>query len=155
MISMNRIIVPIDFSEYSKKALRYAVEFARRYTAEIVLVYVVEPVVYPADFSFGQVAVPSMERELFERGEEQLKKLIATEVGDAVTARSQVRSGKPFVEIIACATEENADLIIIATHGHTGIEHVLFGSTAEKVVRKAPCPVLTLRDKERDFVVTA
>jgi nucleotide-binding universal stress UspA family protein len=153
MISMKRILVPIDFSEYSKKALRYAVAFARNFQSEIVLVYVVEPVVYPADFSFGQVAVPSMERELFERGEEQLRKLIETEIRGELPARSMVRSGKPFVEIIRAAAEEDVDLVIIATHGHGGIEHVLFGSTAEKVVRKAPCPVLTVREKEKDFVL--
>jgi len=153
MIDMNKIIVPIDFSEFSKKALRYAVEFARQWNAEIILVYVVEPVIYPADFSFGQVAIPSMESELRERGKEQLDKLIASDVVGAVRARGLVRGGKPFVEIIHAAMEENADLIIIATHGHSGIEHALFGSTAEKVVRKAPCPVLSIRSSEKEFIM--
>jgi len=153
MPQITRIVVPIDFSEYSKKAFRYAIDFARSFRAEMVLVYVVEPIVYPADFSFGQVALPSMERELLQRGEEQLKNLIDKEVPDGIAARSIVRSGKPFVEIIQVAKEENAELIIIATHGHSGIEHVLFGSTAEKVVRKAPCPVLSIRSPERDFVM--
>lgn len=152
MIDMKRIIVPIDFSDYSKKALRYAVEFARQFSAEIILIYVVEPVIYPADFSFGQVAIPSMENELRERGEEQLRKLIETEARQDIPARAFVRSGKPFAEINRLAKEEDADLIIIATHGHSGIEHVLFGSTAEKVVRKAPCPVMTVRDKEKEFI---
>ena len=153
MPQITRIIVPIDFSEYSKKAFRYAIDFAHTFRAEMVLVYVVEPIVYPADFSFGQVALPSMERELLERGEEQLKDLIAKEVPDGIVARTAVRSGKPFVEIIQAAKEESAELIIIATHGHSGIEHVLFGSTAEKVVRKAPCPVLSIRSPEREFVM--
>jgi nucleotide-binding universal stress UspA family protein len=153
MIDIKRIIVPIDFSEYSKKALRYAVEFARRFHAEIVLVYVVEPLVYPADFSIGQIAVPSMEQDFLQHGKEQLAHLVETVVADAVAARSIVRSGKPFVEIIRLAREEEADLIIIATHGHTGIEHALFGSTAEKVVRKAPCPVLSIRDPEKEFIL--
>jgi nucleotide-binding universal stress UspA family protein len=152
MIDMKRIIVPIDFSDYSKKALRYAVEFAKQFSAEIILVYVVEPVVYPADFSFGQVAIPSMENELRQRGEEQLAKLLENEAGRLIPSRAVVRSGKPFVEINMLAQEENADLIIIATHGHSGIEHVLFGSTAEKVVRKAHCPVLTVREKEKEFI---
>ena len=153
MIDMKRIIVPIDFSDYSKKALRYAVEFAKQFSAEIILVYVVEPVVYPADFSFGQVAIPSMENELRQRGEEQLAKLLENEAGHLIPSRAVVRSGKPFVEINLLAQEENADLIIIATHGHSGIEHVLFGSTAEKVVRKAHCPVLTVREKEKEFIL--
>jgi nucleotide-binding universal stress UspA family protein len=153
MPQITRIIVPIDFSEYSKKAFRYAVDFAQTFHAELVLVYVVEPIVYPADFSFGQVALPSMEHELFDRGQEQLATLIEKDVPKGIAARSVVRSGKPFVEIIEVAKEEHAELIIIATHGHSGIEHVLFGSTAEKVVRKAPCPVLSIRSPEREFVM--
>ncbi|MBN1446688.1 MAG: universal stress protein [Bacteroidetes bacterium] len=153
MPQITRIIVPIDFSEYSKKAFRYAIDFAQTFHAELVLVYVVEPIVYPADFSFGQVALPSMEHELFERGQEQLDTLIEKDVPQGIAARSVVRSGKPFVEIIDVAKEEHAELIIIATHGHSGIEHVLFGSTAEKVVRKAPCPVLSIRSPEREFVM--
>jgi nucleotide-binding universal stress UspA family protein len=64
---------------------------------------------------------------------------------------SLIKTGKPFVEIVETAIEEDIDLIIIATHGHTGIEHVLFGSTAEKVVRKAPCPVLTIREPIKGY----
>ena len=153
MPQIQRIVVPIDFSEYSKRAFRYAIDFAKTFGAEMILVYVVEPIVYPADFSFGQVALPSMERELQDRSSEQLSALIAKEVPEGMPARCVIRSGKPFVEIIQLAKEENADLIIIATHGHSGIEHVLFGSTAEKVVRKAPCPVLSIRSPEREFVM--
>ncbi len=153
MPQLKRIVVPIDFSEYSKKAFRYAIDFAKTFGAEMILVYVVEPIIYPADFSFGQVALPSMERELHDRSLEQLNALIQKEVPEGTAARCVIRSGKPFVEIIQVAKEEKADLIIIATHGHSGIEHVLFGSTAEKVVRKAPCPVLSLRSPEREFVM--
>jgi nucleotide-binding universal stress UspA family protein len=153
MPQISRIVVPIDFSEYSKKAFSYAVDFSRTFQAELILVYVVEPVIYPADFSFGQVALPSMERELHDRGRTQLESLIEHGVPEDVHARCLLRSGKPFVEIIQVAKEEDAQLIIIATHGHSGIEHALFGSTAEKVVRKAPCPVLSIRSPEREFVM--
>jgi len=153
MPQISRIVVPIDFSEYSKKAFGYAVDFAQTFRAELILVYVVEPVIYPADFSFGQVALPSMGRELHDRGKTQLESLIEKGVPDNVSARYLLRSGKPFVEIIKVAKEEDAQLIIIATHGHSGIEHALFGSTAEKVVRKAPCPVLSIRSPDREFVM--
>jgi len=153
MPQITRIVVPIDFSEYSKRAFRYAIDFAQTFGAEMILVYVVEPVIYPADFSFGQVALPSLERELHDRSLEQLNLLIKSEMPEGVSARCVIRSGKPFVEIIQVAKEEHADLIIIATHGHSGIEHVLFGSTAEKVVRKSSCPVLSLRSTEREFVM--
>jgi nucleotide-binding universal stress UspA family protein len=140
-----RILVPIDFSEHSKRALTRAVALATTFNAELSLIFVVETAIYPADFGFGQVTIPSVEREMTERGEAELKKLVASHVGDAVKAQTIVVGGKPFLEIIKTAEEEKTDLIIIATHGHTGVEHILFGSTAEKVVRKAPCDVLVVR----------
>lgn len=150
--SLKRILVPIDFSEHSKNALKYAVPFAKQFGAEIILVYVVEPTVYPADFSFGQFGYPDVEDEFRSRGEEELKNLIQKEIKKEVKAQKQVRTGKASVEILKVAQEKEIDLIIIATHGHSGVEHMLFGSTAEKVVRKAPCPVLSLRPEERDFI---
>lgn len=151
-IDLNRILVPIDFSGYSRKALQYAIPFARQFNASIDLIYVVEPTVYPADFSFGQVGFPAIEDELRKRGAEELDELLLHEIGRRVPARRAIRTGKAFYEINQYAREEKMDLIIIATHGHTGIEHALFGSTAEKVVRKAPCPVLVVRTEEREFV---
>jgi nucleotide-binding universal stress UspA family protein len=114
----------------------------------------VEPAIYPADFSFGQVGFPAVEDELRQRGAEELEGLIKREIGARVNARSCVRTGKAAYEIEQYAREESIDLIIIATHGHSGVEHVLFGSTAEKVVRHAPCPVLVVRMAEREFVKT-
>jgi nucleotide-binding universal stress UspA family protein len=146
------ILVPIDFSEYSKNALKYAVPFAKQFGAEIILIYVVEPTTYPADFSFGQFGFPNVEDEFRARGEEELSALMEKEIRNEVKASKQVRTGKAYLEIIKMAREKEVDLIIIATHGHSGVEHMLFGSTAEKVVRKAPCPVLSLRPDERDFI---
>jgi len=147
---VKKILVPIDFSEHSKNALQYAVSFAKKFQSELILIYVVEPTIYPADFSFGQVAVPSIEKELRERGTVELNQLVETQIAGVLPARAMVRTGKPFLEIIDTATEEEVDLIIIATHGHTGVEHILFGGTAEKVVRKAPCPVLIVRPVETE-----
>ncbi|MDI6804675.1 MAG: universal stress protein [Bacteroidota bacterium] len=152
IINLKKILVPIDFSDFSKNALKYAVPFAKQFGAEIILVYVVEPTIYPADFSFGQVGFPSMEAEIYKRGKTELDKLAEKEIQGIVQARTRVETGKPFVEINRVAKEEEVDLIIIATHGHTGVEHIIFGSTAEKVVRKAPCPVLSIRTPEHEFV---
>jgi universal stress protein A len=151
-IELQRILVPIDFSEYSKNALKYAIPFAQQFKASIDLIYVVEPTIYPADFSFGQIGFPNVEEELRTHGNEELLKLIKKEIGNKVPARKIVRTGKPFYEISQYAHEEDIDLIIIATHGHSGMEQILFGSTAEKVVRKAPCPVLVVRTGEHEFV---
>lgn len=146
---INRILVPIDFSEHSKNALKYAVPMAEQVGAALFLVYVVEPTVYPADLGFGQVVLPGMEEELRSKGAEELKGLIEREIGARVKASSCVRTGKPHQEILAEAAERMIDLIVMATHGHTGVEHMLFGSTAERIVRNAPCPVLTIRPARR------
>lgn len=151
MVQMKKILVPVDFSDYSKHALKYAVEFAKQFDAELILISVIEPMIYPADFSMGQVAIPATDQNLSERVEEELKNLDEKEIAGQVKSKRIIKSGKPFYEINETAREEDADLIIIATHGHTGVEHLLFGSTAEKVVRKAPCPVLTLREPLKGF----
>jgi nucleotide-binding universal stress UspA family protein len=150
-VSIKKVLVPIDFSDYSKSALKYAVNFAKSFSADITLVYVVEPIIYPPDFSMGQIAIPTVSTEWDERAQEELDKLAKTEISKDVKVKSIIKTGKPFVEIIETAKEEEIDLIIIATHGHSGVEHILFGSTAEKVVRKAPCPVLTLREPIKGF----
>jgi len=148
---IKKILVPIDFSDYSKSALKYAVSFAKLFNSEMVLIYVVEPVIYPPDFSMGQIAIPSVNTEWDKTAIEQLEKLSKSEIPGNIKVKTLVKTGKPFVEIIETAANENIDLIIIATHGHSGVEHILFGSTAEKVVRKAPCPVLTLREPIKGF----
>jgi nucleotide-binding universal stress UspA family protein len=148
---IKKILVPIDFSDYSKNALRYAVHIAKSFEAKMYLIYVVEPVIYPADFSMGQVAIPSLDADLQNRAEEELKNLASNFVDTSLQIETIIKTGKPFVEINETAKEIDADLIIMSTHGHTGVEHLLFGSTAEKVVRKAPCPVLTLREPIKGF----
>lgn len=147
---INNILVPIDFSDYSKNALKYAAQFAKEFNAKLYLIYVVEPIIYPTDFSMGQIAIPSADIDLHSRAEEELKKLSNT-IDSSLKTEIMIKTGKPFFEIIETAKEKDIDLIIIATHGHTGVEHLLFGSTAEKVVRKAPCPVLTLREPIKGF----
>jgi nucleotide-binding universal stress UspA family protein len=151
-IALRRILVPIDFSEHSKNALKYAIPFAEQFHASIDLIYVVEPTIYPADFSFGQIGFPNVEEELRSRGSNELENLIRKQIAKRVPAGKAVRTGKPFYEINQYAEEREIDLIIIATHGHSGVEHMLFGSTAEKVVRKAACPVLVVRTGEHEFI---
>jgi universal stress protein A len=144
-IRFKRILVPIDFSDYSKHALNYAISVATTFASELFLVYVVEPAVYPADLGFGQVTLPNIEQELAERGKSELEELVRTRVGATLRCTTVVRIGKPFQEIIQAARQEKVDLIVIATHGHTGVEHLIFGGTTEKVVKKAPCPVMIVR----------
>jgi nucleotide-binding universal stress UspA family protein len=144
-MTVRRILVPIDFSEHSKDALEYAVDLGSHFKAELILIYVVETVGYPADLGYGQVAIPQLEKEMTERGRKELQRLADTFIGEKLKVKLLVQVGRPFLEIIKTAKTDEVDMIIIATHGHTGVEHILFGSTAEKVVRKAHCPVLVVR----------
>jgi nucleotide-binding universal stress UspA family protein len=148
--TIKRILVPVDFSVHSKNALRYAITFAEQFDATLDLIYVVEQAVYPADLGFGQVVLPEVEEELQERGAGELEGLIDREIGNRVKATSVVRTGKPHQEILREAEKRNSDLIIVASHGHTGVEHILFGSTAMRIVRLAKCPVLTVRPTQED-----
>jgi nucleotide-binding universal stress UspA family protein len=152
-VSLKKILVPQDFSDYSLHALKYAITFAELFKSELIILHIVEPIVYPADFSFGQVSIPAMEEEIRKHSEEQLNELLSKEVPGTIKATPMIRVGKPFIEIVEVAKAESADLIVISSHGRTGMDHVLFGSTADKVVRKAPCPVLTISPHEHEFVV--
>lgn len=151
MDEITKILVPIDFSDYSKNALKYSVSMATKFSAKMYLIYVIEPMIYPADFSMGQIAVPAHDTDMSERARQELTSLANSEIHESIEFQIIIKSGKPFMEIIETASELNIDLIIISTHGHTGVEHLLFGSTAEKVVRKAPCPVLTIREPIKGF----
>lgn len=150
-LSIKKILVPIDFSDYSKSALKFASEFTKIFNAHLFLVYVIEPIFYPPDFSMGQIALPSVNFEVDKRAKEELDKLAQTELNHSLKISTFIKTGKPFIEIIELAKQENIDLIIISTHGHSSVEHILFGSTADKVVRKAPCPVLTVREPLKGF----
>jgi nucleotide-binding universal stress UspA family protein len=143
-----RILVPIDFSVHSKNALKYAVPLAEQFQASLRLVFVVEPTIYPADLGFGQVVLPGVEEELRQKAAEELNGLIEREIGTRVKAAASVRTGSPHREILDEAEEQDVDLIIVATHGHSGVEQILFGSTADRIVHHAHCPVLTVRPLE-------
>lgn len=150
-LNYQNILVPYDFSEYSKNSLEYAIDFCSFFKAKIYLIHVIEPVLYPADFSMGQIALPAIDAEFENKIKEEIDKVAKNFIGEKLQYETIVKTGKPFVEIIETASEINADLIIIATHGKSGVEQILFGSTAEKVVRKAPCPVLTIRNPVKGF----
>jgi universal stress protein A len=144
-LGIRSILVPIDFSVHSKNALKYAIPIAEKFRASLHLVYVVEPTIYPADLGFGQVVLPGVEDELREKGAEELETLIRKEIGKRVAASCAVRTGNPHQEILREAEERGVNMIVVATHGHSGVEHMLFGSTADRIVRNARCPVMTIR----------
>jgi len=146
------ILVPVDFSETAKKALQYAIQFAAGFDAEVVLLHVMEPYLVPPEMGYLPPQLAVNQQELEDSAREGLDKLCASEIGTRIRAQTKVRVGVPWVEIVSTAEETQADLIILATHGRTGLKHIFMGSVAERVVRHAPCPVLVVREKERDFI---
>ncbi|MBI3869831.1 MAG: universal stress protein [Verrucomicrobia bacterium] len=142
-LGIKSILVPIDFSDCSKKALQYALPLAKEHQASLTLLYVVPPV-YGAG-EYGGFDYAQWEAGMIAGGEKELAKLVVDGVRGEVPADTLVRAGSPAREIIETARSLPADLIVIATHGRTGLKHVLLGSVAERVVREAPCPVLVVR----------
>jgi universal stress protein A len=151
LFRLQRILVPTDFSDCSKKALRYAIAFARQFQAELILLHVV-PAGSPVGADFGLYEAPILEADLRAGGQQELAALCQREIRGEVLATPLVRTGRAAPEIVAAAKDSQIDLIILATHGRTGLQHVLLGSTTEEVVRHAPCPVLTVREQEHEFV---
>ncbi len=137
---IKRILFPTDFSEHAKYAFRYALDIARRFGADVYLVHVVH--------SFPEMR-PYNVRQLIDlmvkNAETSLRELLKTRKDHEVILRPVVRVGVEDMEITGLAQEEQIDLIVMGTHGRTGLGHALLGSVAERVVRRAPCPVLTVK----------
>lgn len=153
MIDLHRILVPTDFSKHSQNALRYAAAFAEKFGAELYLLHVVQDLALfiPEAVSVAPPIAPPIE-QLTAAVREALDRVLRESNLQGLTVHQEVREGTPFYEIIQAAKERDIDLIIMGTHGHGGLAHVLLGSVTEKVVRKAPCPVLTVRHPEHEFV---
>jgi universal stress protein A len=153
MIDLHRILVPTDFSKHSKNALMYAAAFAEKFGAEIHLLHVLQDlaVFLPDVVTAGPPLLPPID-QLSAGVRAALEQFIAENPLPKVTVQPAVREGTPFYEIVRFAKETDIDLIVMGTHGRGGLAHVLLGSVTEKVVRKAPCPVLTVRDPEHEFV---
>lgn len=151
MIDLKTILYPTDFSEFSANAEPYVIEFAKKFGAKVVLVHVVSVPAYAVSYEIAVDVVSlreTMEASAKKRIEETAKRLKA----EGIEVETVLRIGTSFVEIIEAARQHEAQLIILPTHGWGAVKHLLLGSTAEKVVRKAPCPVMTIRDPEHDFI---
>ncbi|MBM3264158.1 MAG: universal stress protein [candidate division Zixibacteria bacterium] len=152
-IQIKRILYPTDFSESSEHALTYALSFAEQYGAAVYLLHVIEPITAVPAIYFDPAMTFEDRPELEKNVEQLLNEAVPKEVKERIEIKPLIRRGAPFLEIIRTAREEEIDLIIIATHGRTGLAHMLLGSTAERVVQKAPCPVLSVKHPEHEFVM--
>jgi nucleotide-binding universal stress UspA family protein len=154
-VEIKKILFATDFSENSRWALKYALSFAQKYEAKLYILHVIQQPSYPlgmyAEISFD--AMDKFNRNLSEVTEKEMKQVCQTDLAGFTNYEAMILSGTPFLEIIRTAKEKEADLIVVGTHGRTGLDHVLFGSTAEKVVRKAPCPVVSVRLPGKEFVM--
>lgn len=146
-MGIRRILIPLDFSDDSLNALKYACELARPLGAELLILYVLEPIYFatPADVYATNTNLAMLMDEQRGVGSQQLARISAELTKKGQRARTVLKTGSPAHVIVDTAKTARADLIVMATHGRTGLAHLVMGSVAEKVVRTAACPVLTVR----------
>lgn len=149
---LKEVLVPTDFSECSKHALRYALAFARQFDARITLLSVMSD--SPTGFDFANAEYLANLDDRRKKYADELTKLAKKELG-GFRYETVVRAGRPDEEIVKAAFELDSDLIVISTHGSMGMVRAEIGSTAERVVRRARCPVLVVRQREREFAPPA
>lgn len=146
-----RILFATDFSESAGFALPYAVDLAQKYQANLHILHVVEPIVAPVDFAWGTYNYPDIEKQVKTYVDETMESIQQKDIPGGMDVKIHTLSGKPWREIVAFARDDEMDVIVIATHGLSGLSHAIYGSTAEKVIRKAHCPVLVIRHPEVKF----
>lgn len=145
-----KILCPVDFSQFTQEVINYALNLAKKYGAELHLMHVVPNMTYftPYESFLTPENLVAIEKNIQDEVERDFAKLLK---GNGVPTKTVIRTGVPFVEIIDYAKSESIDLIVMGTHGRSAIENILIGNVAEKVVRKSPCPVMTIRPKGKEF----
>jgi nucleotide-binding universal stress UspA family protein len=152
VIKLKKVLVPTDFSESARHALTYGISFAREYEAELTLLHVVENLTVGYASDLFPVPMAEVFQEISGYARTELAKLGTEARAKSITVEEVVIQGKPSAEIMRFARETEVDMIVLGTHGKGMLDQALFGSTTERVVRRAPCPVLTVRLAEHEFV---
>jgi nucleotide-binding universal stress UspA family protein len=150
-IETKRIVCPVDYSEFSESGLAYGLHMAKVFDAELLLLHVVEIPYVPSYGLAGEADLSVPIEKLESSARDEMESLVKRSKERHANTQGEVLTGTPFLEIINYARECAADLIVMGTHGRTGLSHMLIGSVAEKVVRKAPCPVLTVKHPDHAF----
>jgi nucleotide-binding universal stress UspA family protein len=150
-MQIKTILFPTDFSNGARAAMDHAASLAKDYQAKLVLLYVIQDISIAEWYIPSSLSVGDLVEDMQKSAWQEMDKWFAEVSKQVKDVEKMVVRGVPFVEIIRTAKEKSADLIVIGTHGRTGIDHMLFGSTAEKVVRKSSCPVLTVRIAGAEF----
>ncbi|KAF0249781.1 MAG: UspA domain-containing protein [bacterium] len=149
---IKNILVPIDFSEHSKKSLAYAMELATLYHAKLQLLHIIDTPIYPAFYVVDQLATTSIAVNIKTRVLDNLSTLLKGLGESKIVSETYAIEGRAAMDIARFATEHQSDLIVIATHGLTGVERFLLGSVTEKVVRIAKSPVFTVKPYGRQMI---
>jgi len=144
-VQVNKILVPIDVSDHSKKALAYASVIAKSYNACLQVLHIIEETLHPAFSVTGKSSIFDLVPGIKDDSRKRIEKMIREVITDKVKSDVFIKSGRAANDIIKFAEENSTDLIVIATHGLTGLEHMLLGSVTEKVVRMSRCPVFTVK----------
>jgi len=153
MIKLKKILYPTDFSRHSLAALPYAKDMAEKFGAELHVLHVVDSA-YQYWMAGGEdtAAVVMSENELMDSAQQQMDDFIEKNMSDYKSPMAvKLLPGRPFLEIIHYASDNEIDMIVIATHGHGALASMFMGSVTEKVLRKAPCPVMSIRHAEHKF----
>lgn len=145
MKDFKTILFANDFSETSEEVFDYALNMARKFDAKLLIVHVINEPVDLRGFYVPHISFENLEKEIAEGAEKMMEKFCRTKVKDFANFETFILTGIPYEEIMKKADEAQASLIVMGTHGRRGLDHMLFGSTAERVVRGAGCPVLTVR----------
>lgn len=145
MKPFEKILIAIDFSENSDYAFDYALTLARQFQAEMTIMHVINEPVDLRGFYVPHISFEQLEKEIEEGAEKMMEKFCQAKLAGFPNYKTAIISGIPYEEIIRKAEETGTSLIVLGTHGRTGLDHLIFGSTAERVVRSASCPVLTIR----------
>jgi nucleotide-binding universal stress UspA family protein len=154
MLTLKTVLVPTDFSEASESALRYGKAMAEAFGASLHVVHVMEDLLAHAWAAEVYVSsMPQLRDEIEKESRQRLGALLTDTERATLRAETALLAGNPFLEIVRYAKAHGVDLIVMGTHGRGPIAHMLLGSVAEKVVRKSPCPVLTVREAQHEFVM--
>ncbi len=145
-MQIKKILFPTDFSEGAKNAMPYAVDMAKTYGAKLCLLHVIYDIATASGLHVPHSSVDQMYSELQTTAQKELERFGMREREGLKDVEYFIKRGVPYEEILTFAKDNNIDLIVIGTHGRKGLDRVLFGSTAERVVRNSSCPVLTVRE---------
>jgi nucleotide-binding universal stress UspA family protein len=145
MKPFEKILTAIDFSENSDFAFEYALTLAKQFQAELTIMHVINEPVDLRGFYVPHISFEQLEKEIEEGAEKMMEKFCQSSLAGFNNYKTAIVTGIPYEEIIRKADDIGSSLIVLGTHGRTGLDHIIFGSTAERVVRSASCPVLTIR----------